>query len=62
MSKGRRKPRRASKGSRETEKLSLHPLSLEEALKRAMETGRPSRKIKKKAKKSSHALKNQRKS
>ncbi len=41
MSKGKRKPHRASKGSRETEKLSLYPLSLKKALKGAMETGVP---------------------
>ncbi len=39
MSKEKRKPHRASKKPRATEKLSLHPLSLEEALRGAMETG-----------------------
>ena len=41
MSKEKRKPHRASKKPRATEKLSLHPLSLEEALRGAMETGVP---------------------
>ncbi len=34
-------PHRASKKPRAREKLSLHPLSLEEALRGAMETGPP---------------------
>ena len=51
MSKEKRKPDRASKKPRATEKLSLHPLSLEEALKGAMETGRLPDADKKKRKK-----------
>lgn len=41
MNKEKQKPDRASKGPKKAGKLSLHPLSLEEALKGAMGTGPP---------------------